>query len=349
MKDHFRSRLSEILHQTDKDEDQLFESTRRLLEEMEMKQVPEVLPQSLGEAMLTFHSKGHEHSERILSRWTHFDREIGGFSPGEFVIIGSRPGMGKTQLLLHLALQFLKEMPVLFLSLDLSQTLLTSRIVSASTGIDNQKILTGHTSEEENIRIKKFAESSQRLPLYLYDGPANSMNALKQLCLKMKLEYGIKVIFIDYLQLLSSNRYRHNRESEIAYISRTLKAIARELNVLIIASSQLSRSVESRGGDKRPMLSDLRESGSLEQDADKVMFLYRPEYYGFLCDEDGRSTIGKAELIVAKNRMGPLSRIELTVDLGFSRFESFEESYTDIYISPDRLKESGLDDESAPF
>jgi len=111
----------------------------------------------------------------------------------------------------------------------------------------------------------------------------------------------------------------------------------------------LSRSVEMRGGDKRPMLSDLRESGSLEQDADKVMFLYRPEYYGFLSDEDGRSTIGQAELIIAKNRMGPLSRIQLTVDLGFSRFESFEGNPSDIYISPARMAESGLDEESTPF
>jgi len=349
MTEQFRLRLSEILHHQEKDGAELFELTRRLLEEMEMNRVPVVLPQSLGDAMKAFNSKDNDHSEKIASGWSQFDREIGGFSLGEFIIIGSRPGMGKTQLLLHLSLQFLKELPVLFLSLDLSQALLTSRILSANTGIDNQKILTGHISDEEKSRIKQFEASAQKLPLYLYDGPANSMNALRLMCQKMKKDHGIKVIVIDYLQLLSSNRYRHNRESEIAYISRTLKSIARELNVLIIASSQLSRSVEMRGGDKRPMLSDLRESGSLEQDADKVMFLYRPEYYGFLSDEDGRSTIGQAELIIAKNRMGPLSRIQLTVDLGFSRFESFEGNPSDIYISPARMAESGLDEESTPF
>jgi replicative DNA helicase len=134
------------------------------------------------------------------------------------------------------------------------------------------------------------------------------MFALKTYCEKMVAEKGIRVIAIDYLQMLSSNRYRHNRELEVSYISRTLKKIAKDLNICMIVTSQLSRSVETRGGDKRPLLSDLRESGAIEQDADKVIFVYRPDYYGITTDEDGNTTKGQLELLMVKNRTGAIDR-----------------------------------------
>ena len=350
MNQNFQQRLRTITSQDYKDELELIEIVRQLMFDQAAAEAKEMIPLSiselLGKELLTNEKISNE---IIPSGWPSFDNELGGFTKGEFIVIGSRPGMGKTHLLINLALKIARELPVLFVSLDLSQSIFISRVLSASLKIYNQKILRGQLDEEEIERIESFRNSEDQLPLHVYDGPVHSMNALKAMCMRMVEDNGVRVIFVDYLQLLSSNRYRHNREAEMAYISRTLKAIARELKIVVIASSQLSRSVEMRGGDKRPILSDMRESGAIEQDADKVLFLYRPEYYGFLSDEDGRNTIGLAELIVAKNRSGPITRIELKADLAFSCFTPFEENRFDLHISTKRLKESGLDDNSAPF
>jgi replicative DNA helicase len=150
-------------------------------------------------------------------------------------------------------------------------------------------------------------------------------------------EFGVKVIFVDYLQLLSSNRYRNSRELEISHISRELKNLARDLNICVVATSQLSRSVEQRGGDKRPILSDLRESGAIEQDADKVFFLYRPEYYGFRINDMGMSNERLLELIMAKNRSGALERVRLKIDKEFTRFIPFEEIQATFEVNEDRM------------
>ena len=350
MKKDFLQRLKIITDQENRDEVELVEQVRQLMFEQALAEAQEMKPLSMSELLeKEMLNKKKVTGEIIPSGWSNFDNELGGFSVGELVVIGSRPGMGKTHLLIDLALKMVRDFPVLYVSLDLSETLFLSRILSASLKIYNQKILRGQLDEEEVERIELFQKSNDQLPLHIYDGPVHSMNALKTMCRRMAEEKGVRVVFVDYLQLLSSNRYRHNREAEIAYISRMLKSIARELKIVIIASSQLSRSVEMRGGDKRPILSDLRESGAIEQDADKVIFLYRPEYYGFLCDDEGRSTVGLAELIVAKNRMGPITRIALKADLAFSSFTPYEENMFEIYISPKRLNESGLDENDTPF
>ena len=154
-------------------------------------------------------------------------------------------------------------------------------------------------------------------------------------------EENVKVIFIDYLQLLHSTKYSGNREMEIAYTSRCLKDLAKKYDVSIFISSQLSRAVETRGGNKSPMMSDLRESGAIEQDADKVMFLYRPEYYGFEYDEEGNSSRGKMDIIMGKNRSGSIGKLPFTVDHNFIHIKEYEDPYANTFINidPSRLTE----------
>jgi replicative DNA helicase len=284
----------------------------------------------------------------IQTGWERFDKEIGGFIPGEFVVVGGRPAMGKTSLLIDLAVRLSERFQILYISLDLSVPVLTSRFLSRVSTVDSQHILKGNIEEIERKKLELFAASNVADNIHLADCHVHSMTELKSMCQRLVEEKKVKVILLDYLQLLSSHRYRHHRESEIAYFSRTLKEIARETNTVLICTSQLSRAVETRGGDRRPILSDLRESGAIEQDADKVLFLYRPEYYGFTMDEDGEYTYGRMELIVAKNRMGPLTTIRFHMDIPSCRVEDYNTSFSYLRIDSDRLKESGLDEEKEP-
>jgi len=258
---------------------------------------------------------------------------------GEYVVIGGRPAMGKTHLLMNLALNMSTKVPVLYCSFDLSEGLLMKRMVAALSGISLNQMMLGALNRLELQLIESVKAEFQARKLWISDQRTNSLQVLRERCRKHVEEDGVKVVFIDYIQLIGSDRYRHNREMEMSYVSRELKAIAREFNVLLIASSQLSRMVETRGGDKRPILSDLRESGSIEQDADKVFFLYRPEYYGFLQDEDGNTTDGITELILAKNRSGALERIQYARDANYTRIISIGEHLARFSISPDRLEE----------
>jgi replicative DNA helicase len=258
---------------------------------------------------------------------------------GEYVVIGGRPAMGKTHLLMNLALNISIKVPVLYCSFDLSEGLLMKRMVAALSGISLHQMMVGALNRLEVQLIESVKAEFQERKLWISDQRTNSLQVLRERCRKHVDEDGVKVIFIDYIQLISSDRYRHNREMEMSYVSRELKAIAKEFNVLIIASSQLSRMVETRGGDKRPILSDLRESGSIEQDADKVFFLYRPEYYGFMQDEDGNTTNGITELILAKNRSGALDRIQYARDANYTRIISIKDYLAKFSITPDRLEE----------
>jgi replicative DNA helicase len=258
---------------------------------------------------------------------------------GEYVVIGGRPAMGKTHLLMNLALNISTQVPVLYCSFDLSEGLLMKRMVAALSGISLNQMMLGALNRLEMQLIESVKAEFQERNLWIIDQRTNSLQVLRERCRKHIEEDGVKVIFIDYIQLISSDRYRHNREMEMSYVSREIKAIAREFNVLIMASSQLSRMVESRGGDKRPILSDLRESGSIEQDADKVFFLYRPEYYGFRQDEDGNTTDGITELILAKNRSGSLERIQYARDTNYTRIISIHDHLAHFSIAQHRLDE----------
>ncbi|MCC6635179.1 MAG: DnaB-like helicase C-terminal domain-containing protein [Chitinophagaceae bacterium] len=275
----------------------------------------------------------------IKSGFADFDKTFGGFGLGEFIVIGGRPAMGKTQLLVNLSLNISQSIPVLYFTFDMSEFLLTSRFISSVSGIPASKILQHGLTDEEKNKLSFVESQLSKHQLFVNDSCNNSLTTFKAHCQKQVEENGVKVIFIDYLQMMSSNKYRNSRELEISYISRELKNIAKDFNVCVIATSQLSRAVESRRGDKRPVLSDLRESGAIEQDADKVIFIYRPEYYGLECDYDGYSTAGLAEIILAKNRNGSLGSIKLLRDNYFTNFRSFDTYKNDFSFSQNRLDE----------
>lgn len=250
----------------------------------------------------------------IPSGMAALDQMTAGWQKTDLVIIAARPAMGKTALTLTLArnaaLRFGE--PVAFFSLEMAAVQLVQRMICSEAELDAQKVRTGQLADYEWKQLITRIGSLSKSNVFIDDTPALSIWDLRAKCRRLKAEKGISMVVIDYLQLMSGSAGKNsNREQEIAGISRSLKEIAKELDVVVIALSQLSRAVESRGGDRRPVLSDLRESGSIEQDADMVMFLYRPEYYGFETDDEGNSTVGQAELIIAKQRNGPTGTVKL--------------------------------------
>ncbi len=247
----------------------------------------------------------------IPSGFTSLDSITSGWQKSDLIIVAARPGMGKTAFMLSIARNAAvdNKSPVAIFSLEMSSSQLMSRIVSAEAELESEKIRKGRLEEYEWQQLIYKTKVISNAPIFIDDTPGLSIFELRTKCRKLKLQHDIQMVIVDYLQLLTSdnsNKSVFNREQEISYISRSLKSLAKELDIPIIAPSQLSRAVEVRGGDKRPLLSDLRESGAIEQDADMVMFLYRPEYYGLMEDALGNSTKGATEVIIAKHRNGPL-------------------------------------------
>ncbi|MEZ4901529.1 MAG: replicative DNA helicase [Spirosomataceae bacterium] len=220
-------------------------------------------------------------------------------------------------------------MPVAIFSLEMSAVQLVNRMISAEAEIDSEKLKKGNLAPHEWTQLHQRIDRLMRAPIFIDDTPALSILELRAKCRRLKQQHDIKMVVIDYLQLMQGEGGKGggNREQEIASISRALKNLAKELNVPVIALSQLSRAVETRGGEKRPQLSDLRESGSIEQDADMVAFLYRPEYYGFTQDEAGNSVQGIGEVIVAKNRSGSLDTIQLRFIGKYTKFTDLDGFY----------------------
>lgn len=240
----------------------------------------------------------------------------GGFQKSDFIILGARPAMGKTSLALSIANRVAKrKIPVAVFSLEMSKIQLAKRLASQASCINSQKISTGQLNENEWQRITKALETLSERPIYIDDSAEMNMLQLKSKARRLKREKNIQLIIIDYLQLLTSERKRDSKIQEVSDISRQLKILAKELDIPVIALAQLSRAVESRQ-DKRPMLSDLRESGSIEQDADIVMFLYRDEYYD-------KNTPNKnlTDLIIAKHRNGATGNINLFYHSDFCCFD----------------------------
>jgi replicative DNA helicase len=333
-------RLRKIIEDQNKDDQHILADLTAIVREIELRE-RSFLPAKKAIDVFSAHVNDFGVAgETIKTGIEDFDERIPLFR-GEYVVIGGRPAMGKTHLLMNLALNISTQVPVLYCSFDLSEGLLMKRMVAALSGISLNQLVMGSLNRLELKLIESVNAEFQERKLWISDQRTNSLQILRERCKKHVEEDGVQVIFIDYIQLISSDRYRHNREMEMSYVSRELKAIAREFNVLIIASSQLSRMVETRGGDKRPILSDLRESGSIEQDADKVFFLYRPEYYGFMQDEDGNTTDGITELILAKNRSGSLERIQYARDSNYTRIISINDHLERFSIHPDRLDELG--------
>ncbi|MER3399624.1 MAG: replicative DNA helicase [Thermoflexus sp.] len=252
----------------------------------------------------------YEHRGEPLGIPTGFrdlDRLLGGLGRSDLVIVAARPGMGKTSLLLSFALNAAKRyrQRVAIFSLEMSAEQVVHRLVSQETGIEGQRLRMGDLKEDEWPRFVHAVSTLSELPIWIDDTPAISALQLRTKARRLYAEHGLDLLIVDYLQLMTADIRAENRVQEISYISRALKSLARELNIPVVAASQLSRAVEQRH-DKRPILADLRESGSIEQDADVVIFIYRDELYN--PDTEKRNI---AELIVAKHRHGPMGTVEL--------------------------------------
>jgi replicative DNA helicase len=259
------------------------------------------------------------------SGFTKLDRLTSGWQKSELIIIAARPSMGKTAFALSMARNMAVDhgRNVAVFSCEMSSIQLVNRLIVAETDIPGDKIKNGRLNEEEwkqlDTRIKKLVQA----PIYIDDTPAISIFELRAKCRRLKAQHKLDIVIVDYLQLMSGPENAGSREQEVSNISRSLKSIAKELDVPILALSQLNRSVEMRGGTKRPLLSDLRESGAIEQDADMVVFIHRQEKFGMLTFEDGSSTKGIAEIILAKNRNGPVDDVRL-------RFREEKAQFVDI-------------------
>ncbi len=272
----------------------------------------------------------------VATGFEKLDILTSGWQPSDLIIIAARPGMGKTAFTLSMArnIAVMKQIPVAFFSLEMSSVQLITRLISSETGLPSEKLRTGKLAEHEWEQLNVKIGDLERAPLFIDDTPSLSIFDLRAKARRLSSQHGIKLIVVDYLQLMTSGASEKsgNREQEISTISRNLKALAKELDIPVIAISQLSRAVETRGGTKRPLLSDLRESGAIEQDADIVSFIYRPEYYGYdEWDDDERTpSKGQAEFIIAKHRNGGLDNIKLKFisELGkFDNLENFESPY----------------------
>jgi replicative DNA helicase len=259
----------------------------------------------------------------VPSGFKRVDRLTAGWQAGDLVIIAARPGMGKTAFVVSAADN--AGVPVDIFSLEMTGMQLTERRVSGAYEIDNFNLRRGRLTDKSWQDITRDEMNISSKPVYIDDTPSLSIADLSIRARRMKAQHGTGLIIVDYLQLMKGTG--NNREQEISSISRGLKALAKVLGIPILALSQLSRAVETRGGDKRPQLSDLRESGAIEQDADVVIFLYRPEYYGITVDENGMPTAGKGEIIIAKHRAGSTEAVWIDFEAKYTKFLEAPEQY----------------------
>ncbi|MDG1528315.1 MAG: replicative DNA helicase [Polaribacter sp.] len=284
--------------------------------------------------------------------FSKLDALTSGWQPSDLIIIAARPGMGKTAFVISMAKNMAIDFghPVALFSLEMSSVQLITRMISSETGLTSEKLRKGnleaHEWEQLNVKVKKLSDA----PIFIDDTPSLSIFDLRAKARRLVSQHGVKIIVVDYLQLMtaggSAGKGGGNREQEISTISRNLKALAKELAVPVIALSQLSRAVETRGGSKRPLLSDLRESGAIEQDADIVSFIFRPEYYGVTewDDDDHTPCEGQGEFIVAKHRNGGLENIRLKFTGHLAKFSDLEEGFSSEFqskmnsgVSPDQF------------
>jgi replicative DNA helicase len=286
----------------------------------------------------------------VPSGFTALDRVTSGWQQSDLIILAARPAMGKTAFVVsamrNAAVEFKK--PVAIFSLEMSSLQLVNRLISAEAELEGEKIKKGNLADYEWAQLNHKISRLSEAPIFIDDTPGLSIRELRTKCRRLKAQHDIQMIIIDYLQLMTGNsdggKGAGNREQEIASISRALKMLAKELSVPVIALSQLSRAVETRGGDKKPQLSDLRESGSIEQDADMVCFLYRPEYYGITEDEMGNPTQGVGEVIIAKHRNGNIGSVALKFIGKFTKFTDLEQSFGDNPFGGGGLPASNFDD-----
>jgi len=265
----------------------------------------------------------------VPSGFTALDKITSGWQPSDLVIIAARPSMGKTAFVLSMARNMAVDhkAPIAVFSLEMSSVQLVTRLMSSETELGSEKLRSGKLNDTEWQQLHKKIKPLVEAPIFIDDTPALSIFELRAKCRRLKAKHDISILVIDYLQLMTAGSdMRGNREQEVSLISRQLKIIAKELNIPVIALSQLNRGVEQRTGDaKKPMLSDLRESGSIEQDADMVLFIHRPERYGILNDSEGNDLRGIADIIIAKHRNGAVGDIQLRFRNELAQFCDLEE------------------------
>ena len=274
----------------------------------------------------------HEASKRTdglsgaPSGFTALDKITSGWHPADLIIIAARPAMGKTAFILSMARNMAVDhnKGVAFFSLEMANVQLVNRLIVAESELPHDKIKNGQLEPYEWEQLEMKLERLYEAPIFIDDTPALSIFELRAKCRRLVSQNQIDIIMVDYLQLMTGPSSSGNREQEVSSISRSLKALAKELSVPIITLSQLNRSVEQRAGDKRPQLSDLRESGAIEQDADMVFFIHRPEYYGLTEDADGNDTKGLSELIIAKHRNGETGIVKLKFKKEFAQFTDWD-------------------------
>ena len=277
--------------------------------------------------------RGDESVLGVRSGFKDLDEMTNGFQQSDLIIVAARPSMGKTSLCLDVAANAAidAQVPVAIFSLEMSREQLAERLLASESFVDLQKLRTGKLRDEDFPRVSGAAGRLGSAKIWIDDTPAMGLLELRSKARRMKAEHDIGMIIIDYMQLMQGPANSENRQQEISFISRSLKALARELRIPVVALSQLSRAPEQRGGDRRPMLSDLRDSGAIEQDADLVLFLYRPEMYaGHLTDKELEGKEGIAELIVAKHRNGPTGSITLAFNKSCTRFDNYTARDTEL-------------------
>ncbi|MCD8361416.1 MAG: replicative DNA helicase [Lachnospiraceae bacterium] len=314
---------------TTKLEDTLADAEKRVFDLVQRGNMAEFVP--IRDAVIAVMKKIDAASRtrgRVTGLETGFadlDYKTSGLQPSDLILLAARPSMGKTAFALNMAqhIAFRKNIPIAIFSLEMSREQLINRLLSLESHVDAQKIRTGRLNDEEWMNLVEGSASIAGSKLFIDDTPGINLSTLRSKCRKLKAEHDIQLVIIDYLQLMSGeNRNNPSRQQEISDISRGLKALARELGVPVIALSQLSRAVEQRP-DHRPMLSDLRESGAIEQDADVVMFLYRKGYY----DQDlSEAEQRVAEVIIAKQRNGPIGSVNLLWIPELTKFADMDKS-----------------------
>ena len=295
----------------------------------------------------------------VPSGFTNVDRVTSGWQQSDLVIVAARPGMGKTAFALTMARNIAIDhnTPIGFFSLEMSSEQLVNRLIASEAELGASKLRKGDLANHEMVQLHEKIKHLSEAPIFIDDTPGLSIFELRAKARRLVKNHGVKIIMIDYLQLMTAGGNAGNREQEISTISRSLKGIAKELKIPVIALSQVNRGVESRTGvgSKRPMLSDLRESGAIEQDADIVTFIYRPEYYKIYEWDNGDDSRGQGELIIAKHRNGSLKNVRLKFTGEFAKFADLsyfdggdyeDEDNASMLSMPSSMNE---DKENAPF
>lgn len=318
---HLATRISSKGYQGAEDAERLMQEAERMLAELGSRKISsvfkslrEILVDSLQNLQYIYEHKGE--ITGVPTGFTDLDKKCSGLQPGDLIIVAARPSMGKTSLGMQIAFHAAKNLnkAVAVFSLEMSKEQLVQRILCAEAGVDLHKLRSGLLNEDDWSILMNKGREMANIPLYIDDSAILTVRQIRSKVKRLQAEKGIALIVVDYLQLMQGSGRVENRQQEIAEISRSLKGLAKELNVPVLALAQLSRSVEQRQ-DKKPIMSDLRESGSLEQDADVVMFIYRDEYYNLESEKKGI-----AEIIIGKQRNGPVGVVELAFVKEYTKF-----------------------------